>query len=195
MIVLASQSESRKAMLNAAGVPFRAVPAAIDERALEQSLAGAPAAEVALALADAKALAVGQAAEGSTLVLGSDSLVVVGEDRFDKPRSREEAAEHLRRFSGRMMTLHSAASLVRDGAVVWRHAALATLHVRPLSESFIESYLAAEWPAVGHCVGVFRIEGMGVQLFSAVEGDWFTILGMPLLPVLQALRELGELPA
>jgi septum formation protein len=93
------------------------------------------------------------------------------------------------------MHLHSAAALVRDGVVVWSHAALATLQVRPLSEAFIASYLDDEWPAVSYCVGVFRIEGPGVQLFQAIDGDHFTVLGMPLLAVLGALRELGELPA
>jgi len=195
MIVLASQSASRKAMLSAAGVAFEAMPAAIDERALEAEMHGARAEEVALALAEAKALAVAEALQDNRLVLGSDSLVLVGDDRFDKPRSRDEAAEHLRYFSGRAMQLHSAAAIVRNGKIAWRHAARATLHVRPLSARFIEAYLDAEWPEVGQCVGVFRIEAMGVQLFSAVEGDWFTILGMPLLPVLGALRELGELPA
>lgn len=191
MIVLASKSASRAAMLEAAGVAFEARPAAVDERALEASLEGARPDQVALALAEAKALAV----ESERPVLGSDSLVVVGERRFDKPGSREEAAEHLRVFSGRVMQLHSAAAIARDGAIVWRHAALATLHVRVLSEDFIASYLDAEWSEVGHCVGVFRIEALGVQLFERIEGDQFTVLGMPLLPVLGALRDLGELPA
>ena len=191
MIVLASKSASRAAMLEAAGVAFEARPAAVDERALEASLEGARPDQVALALAEAKALAV----ESERPVLGSDSLVVVGERRFDKPASREDAAEHLRAFSGRVMQLHSAAAFAHDGAIVWRHAALATLHVRELSEDFIARYLDAEWPDVGHCVGVFRIEALGVQLFERIEGDQFTVLGMPLLPVLGALRELGELPA
>ena len=191
MIVLASKSASRAAMLEAAGVAFEARPAAVDERALEASLEGARPDQVALALAEAKALAV----ESERPVLGSDSLVVVGERRFDKPASREDAAEHLRAFSGRVMQLHSAAAIARDGAIVWRHAALATLHVRELSEDFIARYLDAEWPDVGHCVGVFRIEALGVQLFERIEGDQFTVLGMPLLPVLGALRDLGELPA
>ncbi len=195
MIVLASQSASRRAMLEAAGVAFEAVPATLDERALEAGLQGARADQVALALAEAKALAVAEAVQDERLVLGSDSLVLLGEDRFDKPRSREEAAEHLRRFSGRVMQLHSAAAIVRGGKVAWHHAALAMLQVRVLSDSFIETYLDAEWPEVGHCVGVFRIEAMGVQLFERIDGDWFTILGMPLLPVLGALREMGELPA
>lgn len=192
MLVLASRSASRAAMLTAAGVAFEARPAAVDERALEASLQGARPDQVALALAEAKALAI---EEEHRPVLGSDSLVVVGERRFDKPASRDEAAEHLREFSGRVMQLHSAAAIARDGKIVWRHAALATLQVRPLSEAFIESYLDAEWPEVGHCVGVFRIEAIGVQLFERIEGDHFTVLGMPLLAVLGALRETGELPA
>ena len=191
MIILASQSASRQEMLRAAGVAFEAVPARLDERALEARLAGAPAAEVAMALAEAKALAVD--GDGRS-VLGSDSLVVVGGKRFDKPASREDAADHLRAFSGQAMELHSAAVLVRGGAVVWRGGAVATLGVRPLSEAFIAQYLDQEWPAVSYCVGVFRIEGPGVQLFDRIEGDHFTVLGMPLLQVLGALREHGELP-
>ncbi len=178
-------------MLEQAGVAFEARPADLDERALEAGLAGSSPAKVALALAEAKALAV---QETGRIVLGSDSLLEVDGRRFDKPASREAAAEHLRFFSGRSMHLHSAAALVRDGTVIWGHAALARLRVRRLSEDFIDSYLDAEWPEVSWCVGVFRIEALGVQLFEAIEGDYFTVLGMPLLPVLDALREQGELP-
>lgn len=197
-IVLASGSASRRAMLAAAGVAFEARAPALDERAVEAGLAAgaAPAtapARVALALARAKALAIDVAA--GRPVLGSDSLVVVDGRRFDKPASRAEAAEHLRQFSGRAMQLHSAAALARDGAIVWDHADLAVLHVRVLSDAFIETYLEAEWPAVGDCVGVFRIEGPGVQLFERIEGDHFTVLGMPLLPVLGALRAVRALAA
>lgn len=190
MFVLASQSASRRAMLEAAGIPFRAQPAAVDERSLEASLADAAPADVARALAKAKALAV--AAPGE-LVLGSDSLVSCAGRRFDKPGSREQAAEHLRFFSGKVMELHSAAALVRDGEVLWADGAVAQLHVVDLSDAFIEGYLDAEWPAVAGCVGVFRIEARGVQLFSAIEGDHFTVLGMPLLLVQAALRKLGVL--
>ncbi|MDZ4272374.1 MAG: Maf family protein, partial [Erythrobacter sp.] len=130
-----------------------------------------------------------------TLVLGSDSLVVAGGRRFDKPRSVEEAAEHLRFFSGRVMELHSAAALVRDGGCEWSHASIARLHVRALSDDFIAHYLSYEWPAISHTVGAFRIEGPGVQLFESIEGDQFTVLGMPLLPLLGALREAGVLIA
>lgn len=194
MIILASKSASRQAMLAAAGVEFSAEPAAVDERAVEAKLAGSPPADVARRLSAAKALAVSAQQPGS-LVLGSDSLVVTDGRRFDKPRDRAEAAQHLRFFSGKVMELHSAAALVRDGAVLWDHAAMASLHVRVLSEAFIADYLDAEWPAVAGCVGVFRIEARGVQLFDTVAGDHFTVLGMPLLSVLAALRELGELPA
>ena len=191
MIVLASKSASRQAMLEAAGVAFEARPADVDERALEAALQDAPPAEVALKLAEAKAMAV---PEIEMPVLGSDSLVVVEGRRFDKPKTREEAATHLRAFSGRTMHLHSAAAIARAGNIVWRHAGLARLSVRELSDDFIQSYLDAEWPEVSYCVGVFRIEARGVQLFEAIEGDQFTVLGMPLLPVLGALRDMGELP-
>lgn len=193
MIVLASQSASRRAMLEQAGVAFEARPAHLDERALEAELAGSPAAAIALALAEAKALAVSEQCPDA-LVLGSDSLVEVDGRRFDKPKDREQAVEHLRFFSGREMHLHSAAALARNGAILWSHAAMASLHVIDLSDDFIESYLDAEWPEVAGCVGVFRIEARGVQLFRAISGDHFTVLGMPLLAVLGALREMGELP-
>ena len=192
MIVLASNSASRRMMLEAAGVAFRCQPAAIDERALERETAGAAPGQVARLLAEAKALAVD--APGDTVV-GSDSLVRVDGRRFDKPATRADATDHLRYFSGRTMELHSAAALVRDQTVVWSHTDVARLRVRTLSDTFIASYLDAEWPAVAGCVGVFRIEALGVQLFEAIDGDHFTVLGMPLLPVLGALRACGELPA
>ena len=188
-IVLASNSASRKAMLEAAGVAFEAIGADVDERALEAEMDGADPAEVAQALAAAKAAAISD----ERLVLGSDSLVEVDGRRFDKPGSREQAAEHLRSFSGKVMTLHSAAALARRGQIVWVGSDFARLRVRELSDDFIESYLDAEWPEVSYCVGVFRIEGPGVQLFDSIMGDQFTVLGMPLLQVLGALREEGIL--
>lgn len=193
-IVLASASASRAAMLGAAGVAFEAVPAAIDERALEAAMADATPGEIAQALAAAKAAAV-SAAHPGRWVLGSDSLVEVAGRRFDKPATREEAAAHLAVFSGQMMTLHSAAALAKDGRIDWVEGDFARLTVRDLSKAFIAAYLDSEWPAVGSCVGVFRIEGPGVQLFERIAGDQFTVLGMPLLPVLGALRERGVLLA
>lgn len=194
MIVLASQSASRKAMLDAAGVAYEALAADVDEGAIKRELIGIPGGEVALILAEAKALAVSAMMPGR-LVLGGDSLVEVCGRSFDKPASREEAAAHLRFFSGQTMLLHSAAVLMRDGMAVWRHTETATLRVRRLSDSFIDSYLDREWPAVSGCVGVFRIEAMGVQLFETIEGSHFTVLGMPLLALLGALRAQGELAA
>ena len=193
-LVLASKSASRRAMLDAAGVAYLSIPADIDERAVEAGLDGALPADIAEALSVAKAAAVA-AAHPQSLVLGSDSLVVCDGRRFDKPGSREEAAEHLRFFSGRVIELHSAAALVKDGGCVWSHASIARLHVRALSDEFIAHYLSIEWPAIGHTVGAFRIEGPGVQLFDSIEGDQFTVLGMPLLPLLAALREEGVLIA
>jgi septum formation protein len=193
-LILASKSASRRAMLDAAAVPYTAVPADIDERALEAELADAAPAEIAEALSVAKAASVA-AAHLDAAVLGSDSLVVVEGRRFDKPANRDDAREHLRFFSGRVMELHSAAALVYDGGCQWSQASLARLHVRDLSEDFIAHYLDAEWPAIGQTVGCFRIEAMGVQLFERIEGDHFTILGMPLMPVLEALREAGVLRA
>lgn len=191
-LVLASSSAIRRAMLAAAGVDHVAVPSTIDESAAKARLDD-PAA-LALELAAAKAAAV-SAGRPDDWVIGSDSLVGVGGRLFGKPGDRAQAAEHLRLFSGRAMTLTSAVALARGGAVDWSHCDHATLHVRALSDAFIASYLDSEWPAVSHCVGVFRLEGPGVQLFDRIDGDFFTILGMPLLPLLGALRERGALQA
>ncbi|MCF8882999.1 Maf family nucleotide pyrophosphatase [Erythrobacter sp. SN021] len=191
-LILASNSASRKAMLEAAGIAFTAKGADVDERALETEMDGAEPGEIVQALAAAKAAAVSNG-QADALVLGSDSLVEVDGRRFDKPSSRENAAEHLRFFSGKIMTLHSAAALARDGQILWVGSDFARLRVRDLSDDFIAAYLDAEWPAVSYCVGVFRIEGPGVQLFDSIMGDQFTVLGMPLLQVLDALRGQGAL--
>lgn len=194
MLILASQSASRKAMLEAAGVPFEARQSNVDEAEIKRELVAVPPAEVAMILAEAKAMTVSVGAP-DRLVLGGDSLVEVCGRLFDKPRTRADAAAHLRFFSGQEMRLHGAAVLMRGGSVVWRHADCARLRVRTLSPAFIESYLAREWPAVAGCVGVFRMEGPGVQLFDHVDGSHFTVLGMPLLPLLSALRDHGEIEA
>lgn len=179
-------------MLAAAGVEFEVVPAAIDERALEAGIAATDPVEIARLLAEAKALSVDG---GPRPVLGSDSVVSVEGRRFDKPASRDNAADHLRYFSGRQMRLTSAAAIAVGGHLRWGHVSEAVLNVRELSEDFIERYLTAEWPEVSQCVGVFRIEALGPQLFDSIRGDMFTVLGMPLLAVLAALRVLEELPA
>lgn len=193
-MILASQSASRKAMLEAAAVPFEARSPDVDESAIKRELVAVPPAEIAMILAEAKAMAVSVGVPGR-LVLGGDSVVEVCGRLFDKPRDRNDAAAHLRFFSGQEMRLHAAAVLMRDGRAVWRHADCARLRVRTLSLAFIDSYLAREWPAVAGCVGVFRIEALGVQLFEHIEGSHFTVLGMPLLPLLGALREHGGIAA
>jgi septum formation protein len=193
-LILASQSASRRAMLSAAGVDFEPIPADVDEGAIKAELVarGQTPRDVALALATEKALVVSKAYPGRW-TLGSDSIVSVEGELYDKPRSRVEAAEHLRSFSGQVMLLNSAAVLARNGGVVAQTSDDATLEVRTLSDAFIEDYLVEEWPAISGCVGCFRIEGRGVQLFDSVTGSHFTVLGMPLLPVLGHLRQHGLL--
>ena len=173
-------------MLEQAGVRFEIGPAAIDEDSVKQLSASAE--QAALELAEAKALAV-SSSRPEDWVVGSDSIVTADGRMFDKPRDRDEAAAHLRLFSGKPMQLTSAVALARGASVDWSHCESAALQVRELSDAFIESYLDAEWPAVGGCVGVFRMEGAGVQLFDSVAGSHFTILGMPLIPLLGALRD------
>ena len=196
-LILASQSASRRAMLDAAGVPCEAVPARVDEEATKAALRGEGAAPRALAdaLAELKAVKVSRAVPGA-LVLGSDSLVAFEDGgTLDKPASREQAAEHLRLMSGKRHDLVSAAVIAENGRPVWRVVDRAKMFVRPLSEAFIAEYLDREWPAIAGCVGCYRIEGPGVQLFSRIEGSQFTVLGMPLLPVLDYLRTRGVLTA
>jgi septum formation protein len=174
-------------MLDAAGVAFEAVAPEVDEDALKDDDDARP---ISLRLAEAKAQAVSKRRPGDW-VIGSDSIVSVGGRSFDKPCDRQEAATHLRLFSGKVMVLTSAVALSRGGRIDWSVADEAVLQVRALSDAFIQSYLDAEWPDVGYCVGVFRMEGRGAQLFEAIEGSHFTILGMPLLPLLGALRDRG----
>ena len=190
-LVLASSSPIRGTLLANAGVAYAVHPPGIDEAVVKAGFQGNDA-ELATELACAKALAISQG-RPDALVIGCDSLVSVEGRRFDKPGGREAAAEHLRFFSGRSMVLTSAVVLARGGGIVWHHVDEARLQVRQLSEAFIADYLEAEWPEVSYCVGVFRLEGPGVQLFERIEGDHFTILGMPLLPLLGALRDRGVL--
>ena len=192
-LILASTSAIRRQMLDNAGIKYEAAAPSFDEERVKGGFQGTDD-QLAGALAAGKALSV-SALRPDDWVIGCDSLASVDGDRFDKPLGRDQAAQHLRAFSGREMILTSAVTLARDGAVVWHHAESSNLSVRTLSEAFIQSYLEAEWPEVGYCVGVFRLEGRGVQLFDRIEGDHFTILGMPLLPLLDALRERGLIQA
>jgi septum formation protein len=184
-LILASNSQIRRTMLEQAGVEFTVRPPDFDEAFVEQGHDG-DSEELARQLAEGKATSI--VADPGEWVIGSDSMVSVDGTRFSKPRDRDEAAAHLRAFSGRTMLLSSAVALARNRKVEWSHAETARLIVRPLSETFIQAYLDTEWPEVGYCVGVFRMEGRGVTLFDRVEGSHFTILGMPLLPLLDALR-------
>lgn len=195
-LVLASQSASRRAMLDAAGVAHEALPALVDEASAKASLLaeGTSPRDLADALAELKALKVSRMAP-QALVLGGDSLVALDDGSLlDKPESRDQARDHLQRMSGKIHDIYSAAVIAEGGRAVWRHVDRARLHVRPLSDAFIESYLDLEWPAIAGCVGCFRIEGPGVQLFHRTEGSHFTILGMPLLPILDYLRTRGVMP-
>jgi len=187
-LILASTSPIRRQMLDAAGVSFEAAKPKIDEAEVKARYDDA--AQIAGELASAKACSV-----AGDWVIGSDSVVSVDGRLFDKPDDRDQAVAHLRFFSGKKMILTSSVALARAGTEDWRHVGCAILQVRPLSDDFIQSYLDAEWPEVGYCVGVFRLEGRGVQLFESIDGDHFTILGMPLLPLLGALRSRGLLPA
>ena len=191
-LILASGSAIRHQMLAQAGIDHVVVSPGIDESALKSGPVDP--AGMALDLAKAKALAV-SANHADDWVIGSDSTVSIDGRRFDKPADRAQAADHLRFFSGKAMTLTSAVALARGGQTDWGIADEARLQVRDLGEAFIADYLASEWPAVGHCVGVFRMEGPGVQLFESIDGSYFTILGMPLLPLLGALRQRGVLAA
>lgn len=194
-LILASNSASRKAMLEAAGVPFVAEASGADEDAAKAALAeaGTSPRDTADALAELKALKVSMR-HPSDLVLGSDSIVALADGTLlDKPETRSDAERHLRSLSGGTHRLISAAVIAEGGRPVWRHVDIAKLHVRTLSDDFIQRYLDVEWPAIAGCVGCFRIEGPGVQLFARTEGSHFTILGMPLLPVLDFLRIRGIL--
>lgn len=186
-LILASTSAIRRQMLDAAGVDYESVKPQVDEDELKLGLTDPG--DIALRLASAKAVSV-----PGDWVVGSDSVVSVGGRTFSKPRNREDAAEHLRFFSAKPMLLTSAVALARGGRLDWSNVETAELTVRSLSEKFIGDYLDVEWPEIGYTVGVFRLEGRGVQLFDRIDGDHFTILGMPLVPLLGALRERGLVP-
>lgn len=173
-------------MLTQAGLEFRVASPDFDEQLVKERHVGDDA-SLARRLAEGKAASL----LARDWVIGSDSVVSVDGARYSKPKDREQAEQHLRAFSGRTMLLSSAVAIAKSGKIDWSHAETARLEVRPLSESFIKAYLDTEWPEVGYCVGVFRMEGRGVTLFEKVEGSFFTILGMPLLPLLGALRERG----
>jgi septum formation protein len=191
-LVLASKSPARQAVLRAAGVPFDVHPAQIDERAVERAAGAKEAGEVASLLARAKAAAVAAHMPGR-LVLGADQTLALGDRRFSKPADRTAAREQLGALNGRTHALHSAVALVRDGQLLFSHVDVARLTMRALSEDFLARYLDAMGDAVTHSVGAYQLEGLGIHLFERIDGDHFTILGLPLLPLLTYLRRAGGL--
>jgi len=195
MLVLASQSAARRAMLTAAGVPHQALPAHVDEDGITASLQAEAATplRIADALAEVKALKISRQHPGA-LVLGADSVVVAQDGTLlNKPETRARAEAQLRALSGTSHQLVSAAVICVDGQPVWRSNGSAKLTMRALSDAFIDDYLDAEGYAVLGCVGCYRIEGLGAQLFTRVDGDQFSIRGLPLLAVLDYLRIRGLL--
>lgn len=197
MIVLASQSASRRALLGAAGVPFEALSPGVDEEAAKEALRadGLDARALADALAELKALRVSRRVPGG-LVLGCDQTLSLDDGSMvDKAVDREDAARILRLLSGRVHHLHSAAVIVLNGEPIWRHIERVRMTVRPLSDAFIDAYLDQDWDQCQWCVGCYRIEGPGAQLFAKIEGSQFAIQGLPLLPLLDFLRIRGVLPA
>jgi septum formation protein len=197
MIVLASQSASRRALLEAAQVPFEALSPGVDEEAARDALRadGLDARKLADALAELKALRVSRRVPGG-LVLGCDQTLSLDDGTMiDKAVDRADAERILNLLSGRVHHLHSAAVIALNGEPIWRHVERVRMTVRPLSDAFIASYLDGDWEQCRWCVGCYRIEGPGAQLFSRVEGSQFAIQGLPLLPLLDFLRIRGVLAA
>ena len=190
-LILASSSASRQMLMRNAGLTFSAIPADIDERALDEQLErdGASPEEVALELARAKALAVG-ALYPEALVLGCDQTMALGTRVYHKPKTMAEAEAHLLSLSGKVHRLNSAAVLVRHGEVVWQIVSSAELTVRTLSTEFVSRHLQRVGEKALSSVGAYQLEGEGIQLFTSIEGDYFTILGLPLLPLLSKLRDM-----
>lgn len=194
-LVLASTSATRRAMLTAAGIAHEAVAPGVDEEAAKAALSALSPRDLADALAELKAVKLSSRMPGA-LVLGGDQVLELEDGgTLDKAADREDAAAQLRLLSDKTHKLHSAAVIAQDGRAIWRHVDTAKLTMRPLSEAFIAAYLDREWAETGGAAGVYRIEGPGAQLFTKVEGSHFTILGLPLLPLLYFLRVRGELPS
>jgi nucleoside triphosphate pyrophosphatase len=187
-LVLASKSDVRGKMLAAAGLRFEIRPAPIDERAVEAKAGITNAAMAAGILARAKADAVAATLPGR-VVLGADQTLALGAERFSKPKDREQASQQLRALRGTTHALHSALALVRDGKVLFECLDRARLTMRDFSDRFLDDYLDMAGDAAMSSVGGYQLEGIGIQLFERIEGDYFTILGLPLLPLLAFLRQ------
>lgn len=192
MIFLASTSVTRQSMLHNAGLAFTAARPDVDERALVAANPQWQPRETALKLAEAKAMDVSCHHAGA-FIIGADQVLSLGEKIYGKPRDRAHCREQLRELRGRTHSLISAVVLVRSGKAVWSHVAESQLTMRNYSDEFLEAYLDVIGDDCVTSVGGYKIEGRGVQLFSTVSGDHFTILGLPLLPLLEKLREAGEI--
>lgn len=194
-IVLASTSRARRELLAAAGVAFTVEAADVDEPAVRAKLGSGRRVEprhVAEVLAAAKAEDVGGKRPGS-LVIGADQVLALGDELLSKAPTLEAARTTLRKLRGRTHELHSAVAFAQKGKVAWAHVATARLTMRDFSDAFLDDYLKRAGDSVGQSVGAYELEGLGVQLFERIEGDYFTILGLPLLPVLAELRARGVL--
>jgi len=191
-LVLASQSRARQMLLANAGISFDAVPADIDERALQKNSGLVAPGEIAGLLAREKASFVSRQNPGR-YVIGADQTLALGSQLFSKPAGRAQAAEQLRQLAGHAHELHSAVAVARDGKILFSDVAVAKMTMRRLDESEIEAYLDQAGQAVTTSVGAYQLEGIGVHLFERIEGDHFTILGLPLLPLLAFLRGEGLL--
>jgi septum formation protein len=186
-LILASQSRARQALLTNAGISFEAVTAEIDERAVQQASGLSAPGEITSLLAREKALSV-SARQPGKFVIGADQTLALGDRLFSKPAGRAQAAEQLRTLAGRSHELHSAVAVVRDGKILFEAVAIAGMTMRRLGEAEIDVYLDQAGEAVTSSVGAYQLEGLGVHLFERIEGDHFTILGLPLLPLLAFLR-------
>jgi septum formation protein len=193
-LVLASKSEIRRIMLSNTGIPVEIVPANIDERAVEQASPSRDPGAVATLLAREKARAIA-AVRPARLVLGADQTLALGAQRFTKPIDREAAREQLCTLRGKAHALHSAVALIQDDTVLYEHCAVARLTMRDFSDDFLETYLDIAGAAATASVGGYQLENVGITLFEKVEGDHFTILGLPMFPLLAEFRRMGAMAA
>ncbi|MGQ0686287.1 Maf family protein [Bradyrhizobium sp.] len=189
-LVLASQSRARQMLLGNAGLAFQAVPADVDERAIQQKSGLLKPGEIAALLAQEKALSI-SATMPDRHVIGADQTLALGQCMFSKPEGRAEAAEQLRALAGNTHELHSAVAVARDGKILFSGVEVARMTMRLLTAEEIDGYLDSAGEAVTASVGAYQLEGLGVHLFERIEGDHFTILGLPLLPLLAFLRGQG----
>jgi septum formation protein len=191
-IVLASASAIRRKLLESAGIALRIVPARLDEAAFRKDLGDVEPTVVALELAKAKAVLVSRWERGQ-LVIGADQVLAMGRETFSKAGDADAARAVLMRLRGRRHSLHSGVAVARDGLVLWTSLDSASLTMRGFSEEWLERYLKEIGPEATASVGAYQLEGPGIQLFDRVEGDYFTILGLPLLPLLAFLRSEGAI--